>query len=358
MKFILVYILFLTACNNEILIGEKKVRSIYWTQVNASKPFKKHSFLGIVYPNKYSDLSFQISGKLKTLTAIEGQYVTKGDVIAILDNEHLQLKLLESNSNLDSVKVKYIQVKSEHNRLSNLYIQKLASQAEIDKMNLLFNIAKNDLETGQHKQKLCEKDLQNSIVLAPFSGVISKRYVQNNQVVHAGTKIVKIDGDNNLQVKFDLPEQLRLNIKIGNILSILSNSKNATQIPAKVVEISSPNINESTFNVTLALTEKPKTLLAGMTVQVKFKSPIITTTETVFKIPVTAIDSDMSGKHNIFVFNSDTSRVHKLPIVILGSSQNSVLVSGKLNDDSIIASAGVNLLQENQVVALYKNYNK
>jgi len=358
MKFILILVICLLGCNNDKVINEQHIRSIYWTKISSITPLESHLFPGVIYSKQYTDLSFQLSGKLQTLNAIEGQLINKGDVISVLDNEHFQLKLLESKSNLNTKKANYIQVKNEHNRIRNLYQHNLASQAEIDKMNALLNIAKNDLEAGQHKLKLCEKDLQNTMITAPFSGVISNRYVQNNQVVSKGEPVVKILGDSQLQVKFYLPEHLRHKVKIGDSLSVSADSLNMTNFAAQIVEISNPNIKQSSFYVTLSITQFQKSLLAGMSVQVLLKTKAEYSSSEVFTIPINAIDSDMSGLHNIFVFNQSTSKIHKKHIKILDVIQNSAVISGELSEGNIIASAGVNVLQDNQTVFLYKNYNK
>ena len=113
MRLILILILCLTGCKNDKPIDERDIRSIYWTTLKVSEQYKTHRFPSIIYSGQYSELSFQTSGELQPLNAVEGKLVGKGDIIAILDNEAHQLKLLEGKSNVNTAKFKFIQIKNE-----------------------------------------------------------------------------------------------------------------------------------------------------------------------------------------------------------------------------------------------------
>jgi RND family efflux transporter MFP subunit len=151
------------------------------------------SFLGVFEANHQNNVASDASGKLISLLVKEGDNVAKGQVIAKLDDELIQLQI-------DNAKLNIAQLKNDNSRFASLRKDQAVSAIEAEKMELA-------LKSAEVQLKQLQKQLKSTSILAPFSGVVTKKLVDLGSMVMPGTPIVELTDISTLKLTVSVPER-------------------------------------------------------------------------------------------------------------------------------------------------------
>jgi len=112
--------------------------------------------------------------------------------------------------------------------------------------------------------------LDKTRIRAPFSGVISRRYIRDGQEVTRGDRLFWITGDGPLRMGFTMPEKFINQIKKGMEVNLTTSDLPDRSYKAKVVEVS-PVIDPSSgsFEVLIQVENSRTDLRPGMNASVK-----------------------------------------------------------------------------------------
>ncbi len=179
--------------------GATKVR---FTTALAGDLVRTVSAPGQIEPRTKVQISAQVSARIIALPfRDEGTAVKKGDVLvrleqqdmaALLDSAKAQLKSEEAR--LEGARASYINAQAEFNRRKELYATKDISKSDLDTAEEVFLRAESQLRVAEHSIEIAraniiraEKDLGNTVITAPFDGVITKRNAEEGETVVVGT---------------------------------------------------------------------------------------------------------------------------------------------------------------------------
>ncbi len=157
------------------------------------------SFTGVVEANKSAELGFRVSGELKVVNTKEGDFVKKGQVLAVLDQTDFNIKLNASQADYD-------RSKSEFDRAKSLIKQGAISTADFEKLKAQQSNAKAQLESAQQNLKYTE-------LKAPYNGVIAKQYLSNFEKITSSITFATIQDLSAFEVRINLPESVMIKVK-------------------------------------------------------------------------------------------------------------------------------------------------
>ena len=154
---------------------------------------------GTLNPIEIVDVGAQVSGKIEKLYADFNSPVTKGQIVAELDQEPLKMKIDQNEANfksrmasLERSKVNLSQAEKGYERAKALFAKALLSIEEIEASEAAYLGAKSDLisaeaSLAQAKSTLdlSKVDLAYSVIRAPVDGVIITRKVNVGQTLQS-----------------------------------------------------------------------------------------------------------------------------------------------------------------------------
>ena len=154
---------------------------------------------GTLNPIEIVDVGAQVSGKIEKLYADFNSPVTKGQIVAELDQEPLKMKIDQNEANfksrmasLERSKVSLSQAEKGYERAKALFAKALLSIEEIEASEAAYLGAKSDLisaeaSLAQAKSTLdlSKVDLAYSVIRAPVDGVIITRKVNVGQTLQS-----------------------------------------------------------------------------------------------------------------------------------------------------------------------------
>jgi RND family efflux transporter MFP subunit len=304
-------------------------------------------FPGVIQPETQVNLSFRLTGRLVLFPSGPGQRVRKGELLAKLDPVLFQAAA-------DAAKARYDEALRDYERSKVLYEKNVMAAADFEKK-------KRDLDVAEAGYRNARDDLADSVIYAPFSGIVSNTYVDNYQQVKANEVLIRLQDLNSFEVTIDVPEK-----EVARFpLSIVQANRNAVQaggfygtlpslpaehFPLELKEASTQaDTAAQTFTVTFRI--RPRNiarLLPGMSMAVHVPMQE-GAGHPGFNIPSGAMFT-RDGKS--FVWKIDPAgRVHRTQVtpVLLQGSFIRVQSTGLKNGD-MIAQTGIQILDEGEKV--------
>lgn len=157
--------------------------------------------LGTTRANETVQLTAQISDKVTEIHFQDGQVVHKGDVLLVLDNA-------EEKANLQAAQALADERRSAFNRARDLNDKKIISRE-------VFEARTSEMEQADATVRSLQSVIDNTIITAPFNGVLGLRNVSLGALVQPGTVITTIDDLSQIKVDFDVPAIYLQDLKPG-----------------------------------------------------------------------------------------------------------------------------------------------
>ena len=316
----------------------------------------KRVYPGHVVANKKVDLAFQVPGQINQLPIVEGQSVHKDSILAALDSRDYQ-------SRFNAAKAKLVKAKQDHERANVLVKKGTIPESVFDEALEKYNVASSD-------KNQAEKALKDTKLIAPFSGVVAKVYVENFENIHAKELILSLQDISHIDIELSIPEQDIIQLKPTRDEKIhgkqIEGDVTFNGIPNKrfkadVKEYSTQADKISqTYKITLTMpAPEDINILPGMNANIHVILPDRNQEKGKgFLVPTSAILTGSDGKHYVWLVDQKAMRVKKEIITIENLNENQVYMKGNLKKGDQIITAGVSQLSENEKITIIKKKEK
>lgn len=354
------------------------------------------AYTGVIRARRDTVLSFERLGTLKAIHVDEGQRVERGDVLAELDTRRLQVgrtrlearrneaaaMLAElvagprqetidaADANVDNLKAQLDLEKANLVRRKALLADNIIPQEEYDASMFGVQAAAarleaaqrqlDELTAGTRQEKIDAQkavfetldaeladvniELEDSALLAPFSGTVSQRMVDEGAVIAAGAPIVQLVEDQALEAWIGLPVNVASRFVKGHTVQLLVDDKPH----AAVVKSLMPGLDADSRTRTVVFTfdeGNAQALVPEQVVRLRVESQ---TDAQGFWLPTDALAAGPRGLWNCY--SVVDGRVQQQVVEVLHTEGDRVLVRGTLADgDPIIASGTHRVVAGQQV---------
>ncbi len=234
--------------------------------------------VGTLHARETSILSAQVVGRVQQVLVREGDYVSAGQTLAILDDATLrataeqadaavaaaqnQQMAAKTNADLASSTLARYKMLQEQKSVSPQEMDEVtrraeASNAQVAALNAQANAAKAQA-SGAHTM------LQYTRIRAPFAGVITARMVDPGALAAPGVPLLQIDSDGPLQLQATIDESALAAVHIGMSVPVSVDGASIAGETGKMEEIvPAADPSSHTFLIKIGLTTS-KQLRAGM----------------------------------------------------------------------------------------------
>jgi RND family efflux transporter MFP subunit len=258
-----------------------------------------------------------------------------------------------AKAELGKARANLAQKRAEYDRQKTLYDKGWVAKARLDQVVRATEAARGDVSYARSKLGLAKRDLGNTVLVAPFDGLIAKKNIDPFVEVKAGQMLFEIDAKGGLEIAFDIPESTISRLTYGMPVIIRLQSAEGCPCDGLVTEIGEVASKANSFPLKATFQDPPAKARSGMTgtVEVQIQDQA---GEGGYLVPFSAIAPGEETKVGyVFVFDPDASKVRRVKVTGRGAEQEYVAVQGiKLGD--VVAIAGVNFLQDGQKVKLLK----
>jgi len=339
---------------------------------------------GDIAPLMQVDLFSKVSGYLERIDVHLGDPVRKGQVVAQIDqNEFLhkvkeiEAKLVQARANLSEIEAgsrpeelrqaeeavkqtqsRFDNAKFHRERIEALYKRQVISKKESDTAEMEYSVAEAQLAASQQSFKLLKDGarqevreasqakmkemeailaqekirLQNTQIIAPFSGEIIRRYVDAGALVSPSTALVNLVHTETLKVLANVLERDVPLLKLGMSVKIKSESYPDKVFEGKVTRMNSAlDLSTRTLQAEIYIPNPDRLLKPGMFARLEL---VLSEKLGALVVPRHAV-IEAGGSKSIFIVQGNQALRKK---VVTGYEQDQVveILEGVSEGDQVV----------------------
>jgi RND family efflux transporter MFP subunit len=294
---------------------------------------------GTLMAEEQADVAAEIAGRVVSTPIERGTKVIEGAELIRLSSTETDAQLKEAEANaaqiearlgltasavfdvnavpeVQNAKASYALAESEFNRIKQLLDQRVVSQSEFDQRRTQmeaarqqYDAAKNgaaqqyqSLEAARARVALVRKAVADTVVRAPFVGLVAERMVSVGDYVTKGTKVAIVVRINPLRAQLTIPEQFVSAIGPGQPMSFEVDAYPGRQFKGNVRYVSPAlQADQRALTVEAIVPNPTNELKPGLfaTAQIRQSTP----TPAVL-VPASAVQTT-GGTSRVYILNGD-----------------------------------------------------
>lgn len=293
--------------------------------------YQTRSYSGTVESNQSTVLSLKTGGKVKQVFVKDGQKVKTGDRIALVDDTQAKNAYATAKSTLKQARDAYDRVKAVHDSGSVSEIKWVEVQTKLEQAESMAEIAKQNLE--------------ECVLTAPFSGVISGKPLGAGTNLLPSQPFVTLVQTDTVKIKVNIPENDINSVFVGQKADIRVAATTDT-LTGKVSTIGvEADALSHTYPVTISVANKDGKSMPGMVCKVDLYNHVASES---YVIPYQSVQLMPEGRYVWYVKDSKTER--KMITTSGFSSGGVVVTSGIAAGDSIVVEGRQKVYEGGKIV--------
>lgn len=346
------------------LIVEKPVSV---SKINVEKYQDLVSYSGNIKPSQMVKLSTKIAGVIDEYIVVEGQKVSKGDIILKLDDYEYGLGYeaakakaksieLEIDSKIPSAinqaKANLDLIEKRYNDMKKLYEEGAVTKDNLDEAETAYISIKNkyqealdarDIANENYKQALANKELketnyEDTVLRSPINGVVLKTLFESGESISPSYPAVVIGDVDSVEAELGVPDSVINNIYVGQKVNAYVYGIEK-EVSGEIIEVSAlADTKTRTFPVKVRLDNEDGTMKAGMVAKIDI---VLSENEGIL-VP---LDCVLNLSDGAIVFTLDESREKVV---------KNIVETGEIVEDKIEIISGLKEGQEIVISGQYK----
>jgi RND family efflux transporter MFP subunit len=302
---------------------------------------------GYVVARTRASVSAKIPGRLASLPVDGGSVVTRGEVIARLDNDDYQAAVAEQKGNLAGAEAQLIEAEADRDQAAREFarVQEMrasnpnlisaqdeeVSQNRVTTTTARASAARARLQSARAALQFAEANLENTYIRAPFSGTVLRKEAEVGEVVAPSVgggltrgAVVTMADLNTLEVEVDVNEAYIGRVHRDQVARITLDAYPDTAFRGRVRQVvPTADRQRATVQVKVSILDKDPRILPEMGARVDF----------VAASPDTAVSGAAPA--------ADAAPRFRLPVAAVRESSGGTIVwiirGGKLESRSVDA---------------------
>ena len=290
-------------------------------------------------PAQELNLAAERSGKVVSILVKEGDAVAKGQTLAVIRGDVVDVEAQTASAN-------YQNALNDYNRFESAFstggvTKQQLDQARINMVNAKARLTQANINVGDTRVK------------APFSGIINKKYIEVGTMLSAmpPTQMFEIVNLSSLKLKVAVSESQIAQLKVGSTVKVKASVYPDKTFTGKVTFIAPKADASLNFPIEVAITNNPNNeIKAGMYGSVLFGANNEKQAQ-LMTIPRNAFVGSVSS-NQVFVVENEIAILKKITAGRVFGDKVEVL-DGLKNNDVVVTSGQINL-SDNTKVSIVK----
>jgi RND family efflux transporter MFP subunit len=341
---------------------------------------------GSLAADEQAEVSAETSGRVVATPVERGARVATGAVLIQISATETSAQLQEADANAGQIearlglapgqpfepsrvpdvmnaKAALDLAEAEFRRIESLLDQKVVSQSEFEQRRMQFEAAKQQhraavngaeqsyrsLQAARARVALARKSVSDTIVRAPFAGLVAERRVSVGDYVTKGTPVATVVNINPLRVELTVPEQSVALVKVGQPVRITVDTYPGEEFAATVRFIS-PSLrpDQRALTVEAVADNRDGRLKPGLFATALIRQP---DGAPALLVPKTAVET-VAGTGRVYVITNGKAEER---IVTTGEQlQDRIEITSGLTPGDVVASDPRGRLIDGRAVTVTK----
>jgi len=335
----------LISCNNQEKETEKTAANDKIQKVEVVKPeqrsFKAEVLItGTTRPNQIVTLYAMESGMLMQMRKDIGDKVKQGETIAVLKNPELQQQQIKWQVEEKVKKTNYDRLNSVYEKSPALTNIQMVENAEAEYLS-----AKANLDAANHR-------IGFLTIEAPFSGIITKRFVDKGAMIQNGLSqtnpqaLFELQEINPIRLSIPVPGSDAVSIQNGMDVEVTLPELSGKSFMAKVSRTANAlDPMSKTMQVEIDLENPDSKILSGMYAKALLQ---INSRENIVSLPMIA---KVSHKNEAYILAVVEGKVKRIAVKIGLSNQDYFeVLNDEITSETQVIVQGKGLVKPEQIV--------
>ncbi len=336
------------------------VRGLVTTVVKSAEKSTVRRYPGVLEPGEITSLSFEVAGKLGKLDLTVGQRVSKGDLLARLDSEQFENEIEAQEAVVREISATFAQAKEDLERSETLLARGVVTRVRRDNDRTTFKEVEAQVTQARKALATAKEDLKETVMAAPFDGIINSVDQDSFATVSAGTIVTSIYSASSYEVSFSVSFDTISQLVVGTPAKLRLADDPDVVLSVVVSELGERADTVSSYPVIVALTEDHPVIKAGMAVEVSFEFKLPAAEGHLIPISAAIAEGQIPPGAGptatvplaMFVYDPETSTVKRREVLMAGLRENKFLIIEGLAPGEHVATGGVSFLRDGMKVKL------
>ena len=291
---------------------------------------------GRIFPKTQVNLAFKTGGIIGRIVVDEGQKVSRGQLLAVLD-------LSEVQAYVDQAQQGYDKAARDLERADSLYRSKAATMEMLQNVKTAYKVAESSLEIANFNKK-------HSRIEAPADGKILKRLAEAKEMVGPGMPVfVFASSSNHWLLRSGVTDRAVARLRSGDEATVRIDALPGVQVKAEVTQIAAAaNPLTGTYEIELTLKMDDKQLKAGYFAQAAVHT---SEKENYAVIPIEAMVEGDGLRAIVYLLDRQAGKARKQEVLIRELRGKYIAVSG-LPERSEVITEGASYLSDGTPVSV------
>ncbi len=316
-----------------------------------------------IQPYQQVDLAFKSNGYLGSIRQVkdpngkmrnidQGDWVTKGTVLATVSQDDYKDKLQQATAQLARAQANYDRAKLSFDRMAVLYKNGAATVSDYDTANAQMLDTKASIDSAKGSVSEAQIALAYCELRVPFDGWIVKRNVDEGQLVGPATNGFTISDVRSVKAVFGVPDTAMEHIRLGSPETVTTDAVSG-DFAGHVTSISpSADPKSRVYSVEVTIPNRDNRLKAGMIASITIRSG--DEKKQVDVVSLAAVVRSLKRPNGFAVFvpdgEGDTVRVHTQEVELGGTYGNTIAVEQGLRPGDRVVTSGATMIKDGETV--------
>ena len=331
----LLVLMMVSSCTNKTEQKAKAPIRVTTEVVSTAMNTNSQTYVGMIEECEATAVSFTGMGVVKRVLVNEGQTVSRGQLIAEMDDTQARNLLSGAEAQMTQANDALARYKMLHDNGSLPEVQWVEIQSKVAQ-------AKSQLEVAK-------KNLADCRLVAPVSGIVGKRLVGAGETAMPSQAVVSVLDISTVKVKVAIPEAEISGISAVTPSVIKVEAVNGSFGGGKIEKGVQADALTHTYDIRIHVANNHHRLLPGMVASVIFGSRQHATENTKLSVPVTAVQRKADGSLFVWTVAPD-STAHRTVVTTGETMGNRIVVANGISDGHRVVTDGYQKLSENTKV--------
>jgi len=271
-----------------------------------------------VNPYSQVNLDFKVQGYVIEILQVEGadgrvrdiqegDFVTKGLPLALVDPTEYLAKVVEAKSRLSEARARLQNDTQDYNRAEILYSQQSMTAPEYDRAVKNYKVSNAQVIASEANLIEAEQNLSYCTLTPPSNGVLLKRSIEVGTLVRPGSEGFVLADVSSVKVLFSVPDVVLGDVSLGQEMEVTTASIKDTIFLGRITEIApAANTRSRVFNVEITIQNPENLLKPGMIASLNvFKED---SANPVYAAPLGSIVRSVNSQDGYAVFTVQESK--------------------------------------------------
>jgi len=318
------------SCGQKQEQSVKAPMSVKTLEVSSGMVDNGQTYVGIVEEHEATAVSFTGMGVVKRILVNDGQAVSKGQLIAEMDDTQARNLLTGAEAQMAQANDAFERYKMLHDNGSLPEVQWVEIQSKVAQ-------AKSQLEVAR-------KNLADCRLIAPVSGIIGKKLTGTGETALPSQAVVNILDISSVKVKVAVPEAEIGSVNANTQTTILVEAINGRYQGGRIEKGVQADALTHTYDIRINVVNDGRKLLPGMVATVRFATEG-SLADSSKMIPLTAVQKKSDGSLFVWTVGKD-STAHRTTVTIGQTQGNYVNIIDGLSIGDLIVTEGYQKLSE------------